>query len=179
MQGLLRISRAIDGFNEKLGWLADWMVLLSAGVSALNAGVRYLFNYSSNAYLEAQWYMFGAMVLFGAAYTFKMNEHVRVDIVYSSVSDRVRLWIDTIGLIVFLIPITAFLAWLCWPFFWASFTGGEMSSNAGGLIMWPAKLLLPLGFAFLFLQGWSELIKRIAALRGLIELETKYEKPLQ
>lgn len=176
---LLALSRAIDALNERLGWLADWMVLLSAGVSALNAAVRYAFNYSSNSFLEIQWYMFGAMVLFGAAYTFKMNEHVRVDIFYSSVSDRTRLWIDTVGLILFLIPITAFLAMLCWPYFLVSFNSAEMSSNAGGLIVWPAKLLLPLGFALLCLQGFSELIKRIAALRGLVTIETKYEKPLQ
>lgn len=165
--------------NERLGWLADWMVLLSALVSAANAAVRYGFSYSSNAYLEIQWYMFGAMVFLGASYTFKLNEHVRVDIVYSSVSDRVRLWIDTIGLVLFLIPITAFLTWLCWPFFVSAYRGNEMSSNAGGLLLWPAKLLLPLGFSLLFLQGISELIKHVAALAGRIKLDTKYEKPLQ
>lgn len=179
MNFLLNISKAIDWLNERAGWFADWMVLLAALVSALNAAVRYTFNYSSNAYLEMQWYMFGAMVLFGASYTFKMNEHVRVDILYSSVSDRARLWIDTIGIIVFLIPITAFLAWLCWGPFITSYRQGEMSSNAGGLIVWPAKFMITLGFGLLFLQGLSELIKRIAALRGLLKIETKYEKPLQ
>ena len=179
MHGLLRLSGAIDLLNDRLGRVADWMVLLSALISAGNAAVRYGFNYSSNAYLEIQWYMFGVMVFFGASYAYKLNEHVRVDIVYSSVSDRTRLWIDTVGLLIFLIPITAFLAWLCWPFFISSFRGSEMSSNAGGLILWPAKLLLPAGFALLFLQGISELIKHVAALRGLIKLDTKYEKPLQ
>lgn len=179
LKALLALSRAIDAFNERVGWLADWMVLLSASVSAANAGVRYLFNYSSNSYLEIQWYMFGAMVLFGASYTLKMNEHVRVDIVYSNVSERTRLWIDTLGLLFSLLPICIFLAILSWPFFWRSYLLDEMSSNAGGLLLWPAKLLLPVGFALLSLQGLSELIKRIAALRGLIALETRYEKPLQ
>jgi TRAP-type mannitol/chloroaromatic compound transport system permease small subunit len=176
---LLGVSRAIDAVNERFGWFADWMVLLSATVSAANAGVRYLFNYSSNSYLEIQWYMFGAMVLLGASYTLKKNEHVRVDIIYSNVSERVRLWIDTIGLLLCLLPITAFLVVLSWPYFWRSLVGNEMSNNAGGLLLWPAKLLLPLGFALLAMQGLSELIKRIAALRGIIVLETKYEKPLQ
>lgn len=179
MPTLLAISRAIDAVNERLGWLADWMVLLAALISAANAGVRYLFSYSSNSYLEIQWYMFGAMVLFGASYTLKVNEHVRVDIVYANVSERTRLWIDTIGLIVFLVPIMAFLSLLSIPYFWRSFVGSEMSANAGGLILWPAKLLLPLGFGLLALQGLSELIKRIAALRGIITVETRYEKPLQ
>lgn len=175
----LAFSRAIDGINERLGWFADWMVLLSASVSALNAAVRYVFHYSSNSYLEIQWYMFGAMVLFGASYTLKMNEHVRVDVIYSTISDRARLWIDTLGFIIFLIPIMGFLAVISWPVFWKSFVGSEMSANAGGLIVWPAKLMLPVGFTLLMLQGISELIKRIAALRGVIAIETKYEKPLQ
>jgi TRAP-type mannitol/chloroaromatic compound transport system permease small subunit len=179
MQALLRLSKCIDGFNERIGWIADWMVLLSCSVSALNAAVRYAFNYSSNSYLEIQWYMFGAMVFLGASYTLKMNEHVRVDIIYSSISDRARLWVDLFGFIVFMLPITVFLAWMSWPLFWKAFKSGEMSSNAGGLMTWPAKLLIPLGFILLTIQGVSELIKRIAALRGEYQLEAKYEKPLQ
>ncbi len=179
MQSLLRLSKGIDGFNEKIGWIADWMVLLSCSVSALNAIVRYAFNYSSNAYLEIQWYMFGAMVFLGASYTLKMNEHVRVDIIYSSISDRARLWVDLFGFVVFMLPITIFFAWLSWPLFWMAFKSSEMSSNAGGLMTWPAKVLIPLGFILLTIQGVSELIKRIAALRGEYELEAKYEKPLQ
>jgi TRAP-type mannitol/chloroaromatic compound transport system permease small subunit len=179
LRALLVLSRAIDAVNERFGWIADWMVLLSASISAANASVRYLFNYSSNSYLEIQWYMFGAMVLLGASYTLKMNEHVRVDIIYSNVSERVRLWIDALGLLLCLLPISVFLAVLSWPYFWRSFAGNEMSNNAGGLLLWPAKLLLPVGFALLAMQGVSELIKRIAALRGAIVLETKYEKPLQ
>lgn len=179
MQGLLALSRAIDGLSAKFGWIADWMVLLSCLVSAGNALMRYAISYSSNAFLEIQWYMFGVMVLLGASHTLRMNEHVRVDIIYGIVSDRTRLWIDTLGLIIFLIPITAFLVWLSWPVFMESYRLQEMSQNAGGLIVWPIKLVLPLGFALLFLQGISELIKRLAALAGTIEIETKYEKPLQ
>lgn len=179
LQSLLRLSRGIDSINERFGSIADWMVLLSCLVSATNAGVRYSFNYSSNAYLEIQWYLFGAMVLLGASYTLKLNEHVRVDIIYSQVSERTRMWIDLFGFIAFMLPITMFLAWLCWPIFWMAFRSGEMSSNAGGLMTWPAKLLLPLGFSLLALQGFSELIKRIAALRGLVTLDAKYAKPLQ
>ncbi len=179
MQGLLALSRAIDGLTAKFGWIADWMVLLSCLVSAGNALMRYAISYSSNAFLEIQWYMFGVMVLLGASHTLRMNEHVRVDIIYGIVSDRTRLWIDTLGLIIFLIPIAAFLVWLSWPVFMESYRLQEMSQNAGGLIVWPIKLVLPLGFALLFLQGISELIKRLAALAGTIEIETKYEKPLQ
>lgn len=179
MSGFLGLSRVIDAFTARLGVIADWMVLLSCLVSAGNAAVRYLFSYSSNAYLEIQWQMFGVMVLLGASYTLRMNEHVRVDIIYGIVSERTRLWIDTLGLIIFLIPICAFLAMLSWPVFWTSFQQGELSQNAGGLIVWPIKFVLPFGFAVLALQGVSELVKRIAALRGLIDIETKYEKPLQ
>jgi len=179
VQGLLALSRAIDGLSAKFGWIADWMVLLSCLVSAGNALMRYAISYSSNAFLEIQWYMFGVMVLLGASHTLRMNEHVRVDIIYGIVSDRTRLWIDTLGLIIFLIPITAFLVWLSWPVFMESYRLQEMSQNAGGLIVWPIKLVLPLGFALLFLQGISELIKRLAALAGTIQIETKYEKPLQ
>lgn len=179
MEGLLALSRAIDALNEKIGRLADWAVLLACLISAGNASFRYLFSISSNAFLEIQWYLFGACVLLGASYTLKMNEHVRVDLIYGSVSDRARLWIDVLGLTIFLLPVTTFMTYLCWPFFWVSYQGGEISQNAGGLILWPAKILLPIGFFLLTLQGLSELVKRIAALSGRITIETKYEKPLQ
>ena len=179
MRALLALSRAIDALNGLFGRVADWMVLLAVSVSAANAAVRYLFSYSSNSYLEIQWYLFSAMFLLGASHTLKMNEHVRVDIVYSNVSERTRLWIDALGFAFCLLPIAVYLVWLSWPVFWMSFVSGEMSSNAGGLIVWPAKAMIPLGFALLALQGVSELIKRVAALRGEIELETRYEKPLQ
>lgn len=179
MGGLLAFSRVIDALNERFGRVADYCVLFACLVSAGNATVRYLFSYSTNGLLEVQWYLFGAVVLLGAPYTLKRNEHVRVDLLYMAVSPRVRLWIDTLGFTLILIPAGLYLAWLSFPFFWQSFRAGEMSQNAGGLILWPAKLLLPLGFALLTVQGLSELIKRIAALTGAIEIATDYEKPLQ
>lgn len=179
MQTLLLLSRVIDAISRKLGQLSDYLVLFCALISAGNAIVRYFFSYSSNAWLEIQWYMFAGIVLLGASYTLKLNEHVRVDLVYGWVSDRTRLWIDIIGIIFFLLPVTLYFAVACWPFFYSSFVGGEISPNASGLIRWPVKLLLVIGFSFLFLQGISELIKRIAALVGAVRLDTHYEKPLQ
>lgn len=159
--------------------MADWCVLAAVLISAANATVRYTVSYSSNAFLEIQWYLFGALVLLGAAHTLRMNGHVRVDIIYNSVSERSRLWIDIIGFSVFLIPVGVYLTALCWPFFAESFFRGERSSNSGGLILWPVKLLLPLGFALLTVQAISELIKRIAAIGGWIEADTLYEKSPQ
>jgi TRAP-type mannitol/chloroaromatic compound transport system permease small subunit len=179
MPALLAISRRIDALSNMAGRLAEWLVLGACLISAGNATMRYLFSYSSNAWLEIQWYMFGALVFLGAAHTLRVNEHVRVDLIYSSVSDRARLWIDAIGFIVFLIPVGVYLTYLSIPFFMRSFQLGEYSNNAGGLILWPIKLVLPLGFALLTLQGVSELIKRLAALHGDLALDTHYEKPLQ
>ena len=179
MSTLLALSRRIDALSETAGRIAEWFVLGACLISAANATVRYLFSYSSNGWLEIQWYLFGALVFLWAAQTLKVNEHVRVDVLYSSVSDRARLWIDAVGLTVFLIPVCVFLAYLCIPFFLRSFQTGEFSNNAGGLILWPIKLVLPLGFALLTLQGFSELVKRLAALRGDLALDTRYEKPLQ
>ena len=177
--GLLRFSRWIDALNERIGWICDYLILIVCFVSAGNAVMRYVFSYSSNAYLEIQWYMFGAIVLLGASYTLKRNEHVRVDVVYSNLSERRRLIIDAIGFLCFMLPVTIFLIYLSVPVFLRSFGSREVSMNAGGLTLWPVKLLVPLGFTLLSLQGVSELIKRCAALAGVIELETKYEKPLQ
>jgi TRAP-type mannitol/chloroaromatic compound transport system permease small subunit len=179
MQALLSLSNGIDAISKKFGQLADYLVLLCALVSAGNAIVRYLFSMSSNGWLEIQWYMFGAIVLLGASHTLRMNEHVRVDIFYGAVGDRARLWIDVIGIVVFLLPISIYFTWLCWPFFYSSWLEGEGSLNAGGLIRWPVKSLLVLGFALLTLQGVSELIKRVAALAGIVKIDTTYEKPLQ
>ncbi len=179
MDLLLKFSRLIDAVNAAFGKFSDWLILICCLISAGNAMIRYLFSYSSNGWLEIQWYMFGAIVLLGAAHTLKMNEHVRVDIIYGTISDRARLWVDSIGFVCFLLPVTIFLTWLCWSFFYVSFQQGEMSQNAGGLILWPIKLVLPLGFAMLSLQGISELIKRIAAMTGHVEFNTTYEKPLQ
>lgn len=179
MQSLLAASRFVDRLNSFFGRMCGYLVLLVCFISAGNALIRYTLNYSSNAYLEIQWYIFGGVVLLGAAYTFLRNEHVRVDVLYSQLSDRGRILIDLFGIIVFLLPATALLAYLSWPFFLSSFRSGEVSMNAGGLILWPAKILLPVGFSLLFLQGLSELVKRMAALAGVISIDTKYEKPLQ
>lgn len=179
MTALLAFSGAVDRLSAAAAKVAEWLVLSACLVSAGNAGIRYLFSYSSNGWLEIQWYMFGALVFLGASHTLRMNEHVRVDLVYSSVSDRARLWIDTVGFACFFLPVTIYLTALSIPFFRTSFLSGEHSSNAGGLILWPIKLMVPLGFALLTLQGLSELIKRIAALHGEVKLDTHYEKPLQ
>jgi TRAP-type mannitol/chloroaromatic compound transport system permease small subunit len=165
--------------NERVGWIADLMVLLACLVSAANAMIRYAFDDSSNAWLELQWYMFAVVVMLGVSYTLKRNEHVRVDLLYMNMSDRQRLWLDLVGGLVFLLPTCALLGWLSWPFFMQSWSVDEGSSNAGGLLRWPVKFLVPLGFALLALQGVSEIIKRIAALRGYIQIDARYVRPEQ
>jgi TRAP-type mannitol/chloroaromatic compound transport system permease small subunit len=199
---LLAISRAIDAFNAKFGIIAIYLVLFAALLSAANAGIRYGINgliqlsreyhflagiqtfinwYSnnSNAFLEMQWYMFAGMVLFGGAYTLKVNEHVRVDLVYGTVSDRARIWIDLLGGILFLMPMCILLIWFTWPWFVDAWRSGETSTNAGGLVRWPVKLILPIGFGLVALQGISEIIKCVAALTTDYRREHGYEKPLQ
>ena len=196
------VSRAIDEFNRWLSRIAVWLVLLAALLSAFNAFFRYSINEmiilarrynqvstldavlewygsNSNAFLEAQWYMFGLMAMFGAAYTLKVNEHVRVDLIYGWVSERTRTWIDLVGGFVCLLPMCGMLAYLTWPWFIDSWYSGEVSTNAGGLVRWPAKLILPVGFALIFLQGISEIIKCIAVLTTGYHREHAYEKPLQ
>jgi TRAP-type mannitol/chloroaromatic compound transport system permease small subunit len=175
----LRVSGAIDRVNELLGRLANLLVLLSCLVSAGNAMVRYAYGYSSNGWLEVQWYMFAALVMLGASYTLRRNEHVRVEIFYLYLSERGQLWLDLIGGVVFLIPVCVLLAVLSWPFFAQSFAVNEWSSNAGGLLRWPVKLILPVGYALIALQGFSEVIKRVAALRGYVLIDAKYERPMQ
>jgi TRAP-type mannitol/chloroaromatic compound transport system permease small subunit len=179
VDALLRISGAIDRLNERVGRIADWLVLAACVVSAGNALTRYVFSASSNAWLEIQWYMFAGMVMLGASYTLRVNEHVRVDVFYSRYSGRTRLWVDLLGGIFFLLPMTILLAWLAWPMFANSWALGEVSGNAGGLLRWPVKLLVPLGFLLLTLQGVSEVIKRAAALAGRGDLAARYERPLQ
>ncbi|TWD46707.1 TRAP-type mannitol/chloroaromatic compound transport system permease small subunit [Agrobacterium vitis] len=179
MNLLLGLSRSVDRLSEFFGRIAEYLVLLCCLISAGNAIIRYIFNISSNGWLEIQWYLFAYVVLVGASHTLRKNGHVRVDLVYGAVSERKRLWIDTIGLTFFLLPVCAYMTFLCWPFFWLSFTQNEMSSNAGGLLRWPVKLILVAGFALLVLQGLSELVKRIAALNGQAVVDTRYEKPLQ
>jgi TRAP-type mannitol/chloroaromatic compound transport system permease small subunit len=179
VNALLALSRWIDALNEKFGWVADWLVLLSCLISAANAFSRYAFGVSSNAWLEIQWYMFAGMVLLGASYTLKRNEHVRVDILYVNVSTRKQIGIDIFGFILFMLPATIIMAYLSWPVFYNSWALGEISANAGGLIRWPVKIMLPIGFALLTLQGVSELIKRIAMVTGHMKADLHYERPLQ
>jgi TRAP-type mannitol/chloroaromatic compound transport system permease small subunit len=179
LERLLKLSRAIDFLNDRFGEVANWLVLLACLISAGNAMSRYAFSLSSNAWLEVQWYLFAGMVMLGAPHTLKVNEHVRVDLLFSSVSERTRIWIDILGIIFFLFPICIILIYFTWPWFVESWQIEEMSSNAGGLIRWPVKLLLPVGFTLMVLQGISELIKRIEALIHHHRLQYEYEKPLQ
>lgn len=173
MQALLRLSRAIDWLSEKIGRTVLWLVLAAVLISAANAVVRKVFNYSSNAYLEVQWYLFAAIFLLCAGYVLKRNEHVRIDIVSGRLSRRGQIWIDIIGLVLFLLPAALLIVWLSWPLFYRAYETGEMSQNVGGLVRWPVLLLLPVGFALLALQGVAELIKRVAFLRGLIDDPTQ------
>jgi TRAP-type mannitol/chloroaromatic compound transport system permease small subunit len=177
----LGYTHDIDLLNEKIGHVCNWLVLLACVVSAANAMFRYAYDLSSNAWLELQWYMFAVMIMFGAAYTLKRNEHVRVDLLYIVVGRRGQLWIDILGTLVFLLPACAILAWLSWPFFQQAHSVLEVSSNAGGLIRWPIKLVMPVGFTLVALQGISELIKRVAFLNDVpVEsLEAHYERPTQ
>ena len=179
MRTLLALSRAVDALNERLGKAADALVFLSCLISAANAFSRYAFSVSSNAWLEIQWYMFAALVMLGASYTLKKNEHVRVDIVYTNLSTRRQIGIDILGAVLFLLPAAVILAYLSWPVFYNAWAEGEVSGNAGGLVRWPVKIFLPLGFALLALQGLSELVKRIAMLTGHMKADTHYERPLQ
>jgi TRAP-type mannitol/chloroaromatic compound transport system permease small subunit len=179
VDGLLKTSRVIDAINDRFGSVATWLVLIACLISTGNAITRHFLNASSNAWLEVQWYMFAAMVLLGAPYTLKMNEHVRVDLVYGMVSERTRIWIDIVGGLLFLLPICIILTYFTWPWFVDSWKLNEASSNAGGLLRWPVKLMLPVGFFLMALQGVSEIIKRVAALEHVIDIEFKYEKPLQ
>jgi TRAP-type mannitol/chloroaromatic compound transport system permease small subunit len=180
MNMLLRLSRWIDYLGERAGRVANLMILLSCVISATNALVRYGFDWSDNWALELQWYLFGAAVMFGASYTFQRNEHVRVDLIYGRVSERGKRMIDIFGIVLFLLPACLLFAWLSWEsLFWPSWQILEQSSNAGGLARYPIKLVVPVGFTLLALQGISELIKRIAALHGDAELDAKYERPVQ
>ncbi len=168
MKQLLAFSRAIDFANEHIGRVVYWLVLIVALISAGNATSRYALNMASNAWLELQWYLFAAIFLLCAGYTLLHNEHIRIDVLSSRLSRRAQIWIDVFGLLFFLLPMTLFIMWLSWPIFMNAWSSGEMSGNAGGLVRWPARLLIPVGFFLLSLQGFSELIKRIAYLKGLI-----------
>jgi TRAP-type mannitol/chloroaromatic compound transport system permease small subunit len=170
VKALLALARAIDALTERVGRVVIWLVLAATLISAGNALARYALGASSNAWLEIQWYLFGAIFLLAAGYTLKHNGHVRIDLLYNRFGPRGQAWIDLIGGLVFLLPMALLLAWLAWPMFHEAWVTHEMSPDAGGLVRWPAKLLLPLGFALLALQGVAEVIKRIGVLTGHLEL---------
>lgn len=169
MHLLLKFSNAVDWLNRQIGKYAIWLILASTVISGVNALVRKIFNTSSNAFLEVQWYLFAAAFLLAAGYTLLNNEHVKIDVIYSKFSRAKQIWIDIIGFAFFLTPVCLAVLWYSMPFFLKGYHSGEMSNNAGGLIRWPVYALIPLGFSLLMLQGWSELIKRFAFLQGLIE----------
>ena len=168
MKLLLGLAQAIDSLNERIGKLTHWLILVAVLISSGNAVMRYSLDMSSNAWLEIQWYLFSAVFLFCAGYTLLHNQHVRIDIVSGRFSKRVQTWIDIFGTVFFLLPMAILILWLSWPVFTDAYRSNEVSTNAGGLTVWPARLMLPIGFLLLVLQGFSELIKRIAFLRGLI-----------
>ncbi|HEX7952705.1 MAG TPA: TRAP transporter small permease subunit [Burkholderiales bacterium] len=165
----LRFSGLVDALNRRVGLAASWLILAMAVISALNAVSRKVFDASSNAFLEIQWYLFAAIFLLAAGYTLLDNGHVRVDIVNAQLRTKTRLWIEVLGTVFFLFPFTLLVLWYGWPYFVVSLTSREISLNAGGLILWPVKLLIPAGFLLLFLQGVSQLIKLVAALRGHLD----------
>ena len=174
MGSLLAVSQIIDRLNEFIGKAVSWAIFVAVIVSATNATVRKVFNTSSNAWLELQWYLYGAAFLLAAAYTLKQNEHIRIDIVYGQFSRRVQHWIDLFGHVVFLMPFVLLMVWYLVPYVLQSFRSGEGSTNAGGLTIWPAKSLLLIGFFLLALQGLSEIIKKIAVMRGIIDDPTPF-----
>jgi TRAP-type mannitol/chloroaromatic compound transport system permease small subunit len=175
LKKLLAFSRLIDALNELIGRCTYWLILAAVLISAGNAVIRYTFNMSSNAWLEIQWYLFSAVFLFCAGYTLLHNQHIRIDVITGRLSKRAQAWIDIFGTLFFLLPMALTIMWLSWPVFVDAYQRNEVSTNAGGLTIWPARLMLPVGFLLLVLQGCSELIKRIAFLRGLIPDPT--EKP--
>jgi TRAP-type mannitol/chloroaromatic compound transport system permease small subunit len=166
MNIMLKLAGGIDAINERIGRMAIWLILIVVMISAGNAVSRFTFNLSSNAMLEVQWYLFSAIFLFCAAYVLKRNEHIRIDVIAGRLSERAQNWIDVFGILVFLLPMALMIGWLSWPVFMNAWNSGEMSPNPGGLIRWPVRLMMPVGFALLILQAVSELIKRIAFLTG-------------
>ena len=169
MSFLLSLSKYIDALNEKIGLSISWALLLAVLICSGNAIVRYAFNTSSNAWLEIQWYLFGAIFLLASSYTLRRNEHVRIDVIVGRFSKRTQVWIDVFGFLFFLLPATLLILYFAVPFAMESVRNQEVSSNAGGLIVWPAKILIPIGFLLLTLQGVSELIKRVGFLMGQID----------
>lgn len=169
MQALLAISRGIDRVNAFIGKSVMWLILLAVLVSSGNAIVRKMFNWSSNSLLELQWYLFGAAFMGAAAYTLQQNEHIRIDVFYGTLKRRTQHWIDLFGHLFFTLPFVVLMTWLLVPYAWQAFRSGQISTNAGGLIIWPARAILAAGFALLIAQAISEIIKKIAVMQGLIE----------
>jgi TRAP-type mannitol/chloroaromatic compound transport system permease small subunit len=176
VRSLLALARAIDALNDRVGRAVSWLVLGAVLVSAGNALARYGLDLSSNAWLEIQWYLFAAIFLLASGWTLQRNAHVRIDVLSSRYSQRARAWIDLLGGMLFLMPMALLILHFSWPMFVQSYVGHEISSDAGGLVRWPVKLLIPLGFALLVLQGVSEMIKRIGFLRGIAD-ESGVEPP--
>lgn len=174
MGGLLALSRGIDRMNEVIGKSVSWLILIAVLVSAINAIIRKTMNMSSNSWLELQWYLYGAAFLMASAYTLKQNEHIRIDILYGALSRRAQHWIDLLGHLLFLMPFVTLMIWLFVPWVGLSMRSGEVSTNAGGLVIWPAKTLLLIGFSQLWLQGLSEIIKKIAVMNGAIPDPTPF-----
>jgi TRAP-type mannitol/chloroaromatic compound transport system permease small subunit len=179
MRHLLRFADMVDRLDEQVGQALKWLVLFASLISAGNALMRYTIHYSSNAFLEIQWYLFGAMFLLAAGYALKHGEHVRVDVFFSKMSPRTQAWVDVVGTILFLMPMALIIAWLSIPMVVNSIRIQEHSSDAGGLLRWPIKIMIPLGFALLALQGLAEIIKKTAIARGIREPGKAYERPVQ
>jgi TRAP-type mannitol/chloroaromatic compound transport system permease small subunit len=179
MKRLFRLAEGIDALNNAFAKIATWAILASCVISCGNAFIRFIFSNSSNGWLEIQWYLFAAAVMLGASNVLRLNEHVRVDLIYGQVSARRKVQIDLFGFIVFLLPVVSLMMVLSWPLFYDKWVIGEMSGNAGGLLRWPVWLMLPMGFFMVLLQGISEIIKRIGWLRNEYEMAIVYERPLQ
>jgi TRAP-type mannitol/chloroaromatic compound transport system permease small subunit len=179
MRPLLKFADAVDRLDERVGQALKWLVLFSSVISAGNALTRYTIHYSSNAWLEIQWYMFGAMFLLAAGYALKHGEHVRVDVFFSKMSPRTQAWVDVGGTVLFLMPMALIIAWLSIPMVVNSILIQEHSSDSGGLLRWPIKIMIPLGFALLAVQGIAEIIKKTAVARGIREPGKAYERPVQ
>ena len=179
MNALLAFARLVDSISDMFGAIAKWAVISSCFISATNAIVRYSLGIGSNAFLEIQWYLFAACVMFGAAQVLRVNEHVRVDVLYGRYSGKTQVFIDLFGLVFFLLPVMVAMLYFSFPLFIKMYESGEMSNNAGGLLRWPAMLTLPLGFTLMILQGLAEIIKRVAWLEHKYDMDIHYERPLQ
>jgi TRAP-type mannitol/chloroaromatic compound transport system permease small subunit len=179
MKPLLKIAETIDSINNRFAVFAMWAIFVSCAISSGNAFIRFIFSKSSNGWLEIQWYLFAAAVMLGASTVLRVNEHVRVDVIYGQLQIKTKVFIDLFGLVFFLIPVMSLMMYLAWPLFIDKVFSGEMSSNAGGLIRWPVWMTMPLGFLMVLLQGFSEIIKRVGWLTNQYEMNLVYERPLQ